>query len=99
MAMIRVTSAKLRSAAENLQGLNGQFRNKMQELTEQEQSLQAMWEGQAKETFHTAFLHDGQQMESFHALIEKYIQTLLEMAARYEQAEARNVEIAGTRNY
>lgn len=99
MAMIHVTSQRLRSAAENLQGLNGQFKTKAGELAGKEQSLCQMWEGQAKNTFHTAFDRDSQQMEIFYNLINQYVQALLEIAERYEQAEARNAEIAGCRKY
>lgn len=99
MAMIRVTSSRLRNAAENLQNLNSQFKNKAEDLQGKEQSLAQMWEGQAQLAFHNAFTRDSQQMSAFHQLIDRYIQALLEIAARYEQAEARNAEIAGTRSY
>ena len=58
-----------------------------------------MWEGEARDTFHQAFTRDKQQMDVFHQLIAQYVQALLEIAARYEQAEARNREIASARNY
>lgn len=99
MAMIQVTSQKLRSTAESLQGLNEQFKGKAEQLTGKEQALCQMWEGQAKNAFHTAFGRDSQQMETFHKLIGQYVQALLEIAQHYEQAEARNTEIAGNRSY
>mgnify|MGYP002747282041 CR=1 FL=1 len=101
MAVIRVTAARLRSVADSLQELciRDRFRSRKQELTEKEQALASMWEGQAKEAFHQAFIRDEQQMEAFYTLIARYVQTLLEIAARYEQAEARNAEIAGSRSY
>ena len=49
MAVIRVTAARLRSVADSLQEMNAQFRSRKQELTEKEQALSAMWEGQAKD--------------------------------------------------
>lgn len=99
MAMIQVTSQRLRSAAESLQNLNGQFKAKAEELVGKEQALCRMWEGKAKDSFHTAFDRDSRQMEIFHGLMNQYVQALLEIAQRYEQAEARNAEIAGTRKY
>lgn len=99
MAMILVTSQKIREAAENLGQLNRQFKGKTEELTTREQALCQMWEGQAKNAFHGAFERDSRQMEAFHGLVNKYVQVLLEIAQRYEQAEARNAEIAGGRNY
>lgn len=99
MAMIQVTSARLRNAAQELQNLNGQLKNKAQELSEKEQALSTMWEGQAKNAFHNAFLKDSGQMNNFCGLIQQYVQALLEIAERYEQAERRNTEIAGSRTY
>ncbi len=99
MAMIQVTSAKLRNAAQELQNLNGQFKNKAQELGTKEQSLCQMWEGQARDAFHAAYIRDSQQIDAFCGLIGQYVQALLEIAARYEQTEMRNAEIAGSRSY
>ena len=99
MAMIRVTSARLRSAAGELQNLNGQFQSRARELQGKEQALCQMWEGQAKEAFHGAFTKDSQQMDAFYRLINQYIQAMLEIAARYEQAEVRNAQTAAARTY
>lgn len=99
MAFFEVTSRELRNKAENLRGLNGQFRAKCNELDSQEQELCSMWDGQAKETFHYAFARDKEQMLLFEKLIERYVEVMLEIAARYEEAEARNAEIAASRSY
>ena len=99
MGYIQVTSRELRNSAQELQGLNNQFKSKAVELTEKETALCGMWEGSARDAFHQAFVRDRQQMDNFHQLITQYIQVLLEIAARYEEAEARNREIATARNY
>lgn len=99
MAFFQVTSSQLRSKAGKIMDLNSQFKAKAAQLGEQEASLGSMWEGMAKDAFHQAFLRDRQQMDVFYRLIEQYVQALLEIAARYEQAEARNREIASARNY
>lgn len=99
MAMIQVTSARLRSAAGELQNLNGQFQGKARDLQGKEQALCQMWDGQAKDAFHSAFSRDSQQMDAFFRLINQYIQALLEIAKRYEQAEARNAQTASSRTY
>lgn len=99
MGFFQVTSRELRNKAETLRGLNGQFRGKCNELSGQEQELCSMWEGQAKDAFHHAFLQDKEQMALFEKLIERYVEVLLEIAARYEEAEARNAEIAASRSY
>ncbi len=99
MSFFQVTSSELRRRAGQLSELNSQFQAKASLLGEQEGSLCSMWEGQAKDAFHQAFVHDRQQMEVFHHLISQYIQALLEIAVRYERAEARNREIAAARSY
>ncbi len=99
MAFFQVTSAELRNKAARLKELNAQFRVKAQELSDKEGSLCNMWEGEAQGVFHQAFLRDRQQMDAFYQLIEQYAQALLEIALRYEQAEAKNREIAAARKY
>ena len=99
MAFFQVTSSELRNRASRLQELNGQFKAKASELQEKETSLCRMWEGEAKTVFHQAFMNDRQQMDVFYGLIAQYVQALLEIAARYEEAEARNREIAAARRY
>ncbi|MDD6492934.1 MAG: WXG100 family type VII secretion target [Firmicutes bacterium] len=99
MSFFQVTSSELRNRAGRLSDLNQQFRAKAEQLGDQEMNLCSMWEGQAKDAFHQAFLRDRQQMETFHGLIEQYVQALLEIAYRYEQAENRSREIASARNY
>ena len=76
-----------------------QFKAKATDLGEKENTLCSMWEGLARDAFHQAFLRDRQQMDAFNQLIEQYIQALLDIATRYEQAEARNRELAASRNY
>lgn len=99
MSFFQVTPRELRNRAGRISELNSQFRAKETELAEQESALCGMWEGGAKDAFHQAFTRDRQQMDAFHQLISQYVQALLEIAARYEQAEARNREIASARNY
>lgn len=99
MALIRVAAAQLRAGAEELAGLNNSLKNQVKELEACEQNLCTMWEGQTKEAFHKAFCSDRIQMDNFRVLIERYVETLLAIASKYEQAEAKNTETASTRNY
>lgn len=99
MALIRVTASQLRARAEELTGWNRQFHNQTGELEACEQRLASMWEGQAKEAFHQEFAKDRIQMANFSALIDKYVSTLLAIAAKYERAENMNAQTASARNY
>lgn len=99
MALIRVTSAQLQSGAQELANLNSQFKSAVQQLENTEQALAGMWEGDAKEAFHRAFNSDKIQMDNFYNAIEVYITRLQNAAAKYQQAEALNVDTANTRTY
>lgn len=99
MAFFQVTAAELRKKAEQLKGLNSRFRSGVDTLETAEQSLKAMWEGEANDSFHSAFTKDKGQMDRFHQVIELYIEALLIIAAKYEEAENKNIATASTRNY
>ena len=99
MALIRVTAAQLKAKADELTNLNSTLKANVSELESCEQNLASMWEGQAKDAFHQSFNNDKIQMGNFSMLIEKYVATLLTIAAKYEQAESINTETAATRNY
>jgi len=99
MSFFEVTSGEVRSKAAALAELNQQFRNKAMELTEKEGSLTQMWEGVAKDTFHQAYMQDKSQMDVFNQLIDRYVEALNEIAAKYEEAERRAAELAANRSY
>lgn len=99
MALIRVTARELRAKAEELRSLNGQFKSAVSELEGTEGQLAGMWEGEAKNAFHNAFQSDKVQMDNFYNAIENYAARLESAAAKYEQTENANVEIANTRSY
>lgn len=99
MGLIRVTATELKSKAETLTTLNNTLKTNVSELEATEQNLNSMWEGEAKDAFHQAFHNDKVQMNNFSMLIEKYVASLLTIAAKYEQAENVNVGTATTRNY
>ncbi|MBP5384423.1 MAG: WXG100 family type VII secretion target [Lachnospiraceae bacterium] len=99
MAYFCVTSSKLRACAEELTQQNARFLSDVQELDASESALKGMWEGSANEAFHAAFMKDRGQMDAFHGAIAQYVQALLNIAAKYEEAEAKNTQIASTRSY
>ena len=93
MAEIQVTTATLRAKAEELNGLNEQFKNAVTSLTEEEQSLRTSYEGQSSDAFHTKFTQNTVQMSNFYNAIAQYAQKLLQIAEAYEKAEQANVSI------
>lgn len=99
MALIQVTAAQLKSKAGELRELNAQFKTQVGNLESDEQVLAGMWEGEARNAFHTAFNNDKGQMDNFYTLIEQYCVTLDNIATKYEEAESMNTETAATRTY
>lgn len=99
MAEIQVTSATLRSKAEELNQLNEQFKNAVSSLTDEENTLRSQFEGEASDAFHSAFSQDTVQMSNFYNAIAQYVQKLIQIAEAYEKAEQANVSTATTRNY
>lgn len=99
MGVIRVSATELKAKAEELTALNTSLKTNVSDLEASEQNLVTMWDGEAKDAFHQAFTNDKIQMTNFSTLIEKYVASLLTIAAKYEQAENTNVSTATTRNY
>ena len=99
MALIRVTSQELRSKASELRNLNGQLKGQTAEFQGGAHELAGTWEGEAKQAFVKATESDKQQMDRFAELVEKYCQALEEAAKRYDEAEAKNAQIASARKY
>lgn len=97
--MIRVSAEQLIARANELKDLNTQFRSTVNDLESTEETLRGMWEGDANDAFHRAFTSDKVQMTNFYNAIELYVYKLLDIAAKYQQAEATNREIANNRTY
>ncbi len=94
MSFIQVTAKELKSRAEELKALNNNFKTQTETLKSTEEALRTMWEGEANNSFHNAFVRDKTQMDSFKQAIDQYITALLTIASRYEEAEARNTATA-----
>ena len=99
MGLIRVSANELKAKAEELTSLNANLKSNVSDLEATEQNLATMWDGEAKDAFHQAFNNDKIQMTNFSTLIEKYVASLQQIAAKYEQAENTNLNTATTRNY
>lgn len=94
---IQVTPKTLTNKANELKSMNSKFKGYIETLKSQESGLNGMWEGESKTAFHNEFNKDTIQMHNFYNAIEKYVQSLIQIAAEYEKAEAKNVSIATTR--
>ena len=99
MAEFNVSISELANKANQLNELNQTFKSHVGTMTDLENGLNSMWEGEARNAFHTAFGNDVQQMGTFYNTVAKYVETLLNAAAKYQEAEMLNVEIGKTRKY
>lgn len=99
MAQTIVNSKTLKSKAQELKRLNSNLKTQISNLTTQETSLNRMWDGDANTAFHNAFQNDVTQMNNFYNAIEKYVTVLQEIAAKYDNAEQSNQNVASTRKY
>lgn len=97
--IIRISTAELRAKAEEMAAQNAQLKAQIEALSDTEQRLNSMWEGDANAAFHAAFQRDKTQFTNFYNAIQLYIQALQNVATRYAQAESQNVDIATTRTY
>ena len=99
MSSIMVNTSQLRSKAEELRSQNAHLKSQIQLLDETEQSLNAMWDGDANTAFHNAFQSDKSQFDNFYTAINRYIETLQLTAQRWDEVEQRNADTAISRKY
>lgn len=98
-SQIIVSTRELNSKSQSLQASNTQLNKMIDQLQQQELNLCSMWEGDAKDEFDKEFRKDIQQMKNFYEAIKNYILKLNEIIKNYDQAEAKNVQIARERKY
>ena len=94
-----VTASDLSTGANELSQLNQSFRSMVDQLVSTEASLNSMWEGEARDAFRKVFEEDKEQLMRFADLIDKYYQTLIQIADNYRKAEEVNTATAGTRTH
>lgn len=99
MSDFKVTPSVLKSNADTLTDLNARFKGSVDSLVTSEGALNAMWDGEANDAFHAAFMTDKGKMDEFSRLIEQYTERLRQIAARYEQTEQSTTNIASSRTY
>lgn len=98
MSFFQVTSSELKHRAEELRNLNQRFANEEEALSNYHNALNSMWEGETKEAFSREFIQDRAKMDLFKNAINQYIEALLVIASRYDEAESRNIAVAGARS-
>lgn len=98
-ANFNVTASDLMNGASNLMDLNANFKAQVENLVSTEASLNSMWEGEARDAFRRVFEEDREQLERFAQLVDRYVETLNQIAENYRKAEETNTSIASTRTH
>lgn len=93
----RVTPREMRNVADQLETLNNKFKQEVNNLKSDNQTLGNQWQGEARDVFNREFLKDAEKFERFYQGILDYVRKLRESAAEYERAEATNRSIAAVR--
>ena len=91
MSFYQVDSKQLRAKKDDLTGLLQRFMKEKDNLCAVELALGSMWEGAANEAFHSEFIKNAGQMDSFSNLVGRYISVIEHIADRYEAAENKNI--------
>lgn len=99
MSDFKVTPSVLKGNADTLTDLNARFKGSVDALVTSEGTLNTMWDGEANDAFHAAFMTDKAKMDEFSRLIEQYTERLRQIAVRYEQTEQSTTNIASSRTY
>lgn len=99
MSDFKVTPTVLRTNADQLTDYNARFKSSVEALVNSENTLNSMWDGEANDAFHAAFMSDKSKMDEFSRLIEQYTERLRQIAVRYEQTEQNATGIASNRSY
>lgn len=95
MSFYQVSSRNIRTGRDELLGLNEKLKTEKETLCSCELNLKNMWQGEASEQFHQAFLRDVSMVDAFYRLIMRYGEVLETVANRYDSAEQKNLAVAG----
>lgn len=93
----RVNPQELAKQAQALQELNERFKSEVQIMTEKEESLSSMWEGEARNAFHNAYATDVEKFQNFYNGIARFVQALADAAQEYAKAEQAAASIGNKR--
>lgn len=93
----RVNPQELVKQAQELQSLNERFKAEVSTMTEKEQALSSMWEGEARNAFHNAYAADVEKFQNFYNGIVRFIEALSNAAQEYVKAEQAAASIGNQR--
>lgn len=90
------SSSAIQGIIDQLTSLNGEFRQKTEDIRAEHNSLTSKWEGPASNAFQENFHKEEPSFENFASAIDEYVHALENILATYENAENANTNIAST---
>ena len=98
MAQLVVSTQQIRSQATQLKSRNESFKRKVEQLAQQERSLDNMWDGDANNAFKSNFQEDQKQFMNFYNGINDFVKALNQIADEYDRMEASAKQVAANRS-
>lgn len=93
----KVNPQELVKQAQELQSLNERFKTEVSTMTDKEQALSGMWEGEARNAFHNAYATDVEKFQNFYNGIARFVQALSDAATEYAKGEQAAASLANKR--
>lgn len=99
MSRTTLTASQMQNAINELNASNNEYKARVNEMGEAQQTLMGTYQGDAANAFNAAFQGDFAKWGEFAALIDQYVEALSEILTIYNETEAANTEIAKNRTY
>lgn len=90
--ILKVSSDKLRGAANEFSTTNGQVQSITSEMNSLVNGLSGVWTGEAAEAFKAKFNQLNDDMTRIHKMIDEHSKDLMEMATVYDEAEKTGID-------
>jgi len=90
--LTRVTTAELRSSADQLEQFANSFKTQFQELFQRGRELDDTWDGDANDTFNTQTKSDEPKFEDMYKALTEYVKILRDTADVYDKGEKAAVD-------
>jgi len=94
MAISKVNTSGMRTTANDIEQMSHDYTQQVASLYTVGQELDAMWDGDASDTFQTRLGQDQPRFEALNTVIKQYVEAARKFADDYDRNEALAVEIA-----
>ena len=92
MAINKVNTQGMRTAANEIEQMASEYTQQVASLYSVGQELDAMWDGDASDTFKAQLGQDQPRFDALNSVVRQYVETLRSNADSYDRNEAEAVE-------